>query len=85
MKIGIITVEDLNDKKAWSGIIYKIGSCAVYMERKISYIYIQRWIGLVDSIFLYISVSHIFLIGITRLWIALYQKDWLLPLEKQSH
>lgn len=47
MKIGIITVEDLNDKKAWSGIVYKMYKqlCTLYGQENISHLrtHIDFW------------------------------------------
>lgn len=62
MKIGIITVEDLNDKKAWSGIIYKIYRqlCSLYGEENIVHLHTKvDWIGRF-YIFIYKCIAHIF-------------------------
>lgn len=60
MKIGIITVEDLNDKKAWSGIVYKMYKqlCTLYGQENISHLrtHIDFW-GKVY--FFYTVVLHI--------------------------
>lgn len=61
MKIGIITVEDLNDKKAWSGIIYKMYRqlCNLYGEENIIHLHTKvDWIGQF-YIFIYKCITRV--------------------------
>lgn len=62
MKIGIITVEDLNNKKAWSGIVYKVYDelCTRYGKENI--VHCQTRIDFPGKIYLwgYSYISRLF-------------------------